>query len=338
MINIKETFLRLTANTYPYPLDKNVIKDVDVFPELEEDGYGNYFYRVGEVGESTTVFSAHLDTADLGGSKKVKHVLVSNSDGLTVSTDGTTILGADDKAGVTIMLYMISENVPGLYYFFIGEESGLIGSKRLLDAINAGPDERKESLGETDNHNIYDGMKRMVSFDRRGYKSIITRQRGRHSCSDEFADYLISEFDKYGMEMEKDPGGIYTDSAVFPSIIPECTNISVGYFREHSNVESQNITFLETLCETVVKMDWESAPYFVSKTDSEKIIDFLKEKKIDYKKGTPVSHYGSSFEVDVEDKDKFNFSAELRHFFKNSGVYGYIDERGGKLNVNYYDD
>ena len=39
-----------------------------------------------------------------------------------------TILGADDKAGMVILLYMIEKKIPGLYYFFIGEEVGCIGS------------------------------------------------------------------------------------------------------------------------------------------------------------------------------------------------------------------
>jgi hypothetical protein len=44
-----------------------------------------------------------------------------------ISTDGTTTLGADDKAGVSVLIWMMKHNIPGLYYFFIGEE-GCIGS------------------------------------------------------------------------------------------------------------------------------------------------------------------------------------------------------------------
>jgi hypothetical protein len=57
-----------------------------------------------------------------------------------------------------------------------------------------------------------------------------------------------------------DPTGIYTDSAQFTSKIPECTNISVGYYNEHTNFERQDIVHLERLCVAVCKVDWETLP------------------------------------------------------------------------------
>jgi hypothetical protein len=54
---------------------------------------------------------------------KVNHVINGNM----ISTDGTTTLGADDKAGVSVLIWMMKHNIPGLYYF-IGEEVGCIGS------------------------------------------------------------------------------------------------------------------------------------------------------------------------------------------------------------------
>jgi hypothetical protein len=43
-------------------------------------------------------------------------------------------------------------------------------------------------------------------------------------------------------------------------IIPECTNLSVGYFNEHSTRESTNIKFLVSLAKTACKIDWETLP------------------------------------------------------------------------------
>ena len=60
--------------------------------------------------------------------------------------------------------------------------------------------------------------------------------------------------------MTLDQGGVWTDSAEFVDVIPECTNISVGYYREHSNEEYQDIDYLESLCEVVTKVNWESLP------------------------------------------------------------------------------
>ena len=119
-MNIKEKFIELTSRTYPHGTEE------DVFPllnsELQKDEFDNLFIKIGE---SDVMFTSHLDTAT-SILTSVNHVF----DGKIIKTDGKTILGADDKAGVAIMLYMIENKIPGLYYFFLGEEVGCIGSKK----------------------------------------------------------------------------------------------------------------------------------------------------------------------------------------------------------------
>jgi len=239
-MNVKEKFLQLTSKTYPHPHDDEVL---EFLPDLNRDKYGNY-YKI--IGESKTVFSCHLDTADQF-QKNVNHVFKTDDNGDEwVGTDGSSILGADDKAGVCVLLYMMENNVPGIYYFFIGEEVGLVGSGKVSQDF--------ESFEYLQN------VERIISFDRRGFESIITSQMGRQCCSSEFAQYLIGEYSKEGLDMMEDPTGIYTDSAIFMDLIPECTNISVGYFHEHSGREIQNLTFLEELCKSSVNINWENAP------------------------------------------------------------------------------
>lgn len=77
-------------------------------------------------------FTSHMDTVVPG-----KGVKPSIKDGYVV-TDGTTILGADDKAGLAVMLEVLrvieEKNLPhGEIQFVItvGEESGLVGAKVL---------------------------------------------------------------------------------------------------------------------------------------------------------------------------------------------------------------
>jgi hypothetical protein len=235
---IKDIFLRLTSRTVPYCQEVRFVDDIMqlMFPEgIEIDKWGNYFYKIGD---SRTIFASHLDTV----SRKyeyVKHVI----EGDIVRTDGMTTLGADDKAGVTVMLYMIENKIPGLYYFFIGEEVGCIGSGY---AANSGNFEKK-----------YD---RIISFDRRNTGSVITHQSSGRCCSDEFADALCLEFNTLGMSYEKDRTGVYTDSAEFMSIIPECTNISVGYYKEHTKEEHQDIEHLTNLAIACINVDWENLP------------------------------------------------------------------------------
>jgi hypothetical protein len=233
-----ETFLRLTSKTCPHGFEDELVKDVmsNILPEnIEKDQHGNYFYEVGS--GSRTIFASHIDTV----SKEylsVTHIL--DDDGM-IRTDGKTTLGADDKAGMTVMLWMIKNNIPGLYYFFIGEEVGCIGSGL---AAKYGDFKGK-----------YD---RIISFDRRGTNSIITFQSTGRSCSDEFADDLCSELNKSGMSYEKDDGGVYTDSAEFMDIIPECTNVSVGYYKEHTVNEHQDIEHLSFLADACTSVDWEN--------------------------------------------------------------------------------
>jgi len=83
---------------------------------------------------------------------------------------------------------------------------------------------------------------------------------GGRCCSDEFGTALCKAYNKQGLNLSLDNGGIYTDSASFMDIIPECTNLSVGYLNEHTGKEQQNMTFLKKLCETSINVDWKSLP------------------------------------------------------------------------------
>jgi hypothetical protein len=102
---------------------------------------------------------------------------------------------------------------------------------------------------------------RIISFDRRDVGSIITYQSSSRCCSDDFADALCRELNQTrSLSYKKDTGGVYTDSAEFTHLIPECTNVSVGYYKEHTTNESQDICHLTNLAEACVKVDWEKLP------------------------------------------------------------------------------
>jgi len=57
-----------------------------------------------------------------------------------------------------------------------------------------------------------------------------------------------------------DSTGVYTDTAEFVDYIPECTNISVGYYNEHSDKEYLDIIHFNMLANTVINVDWDSLP------------------------------------------------------------------------------
>jgi hypothetical protein len=244
-MRIRKKFLQLTKKTYPHGTEHTLERQLP--KDYHKETHGNYFVTVGE--NYSTMFTCHLDTA----SKKevnIRHTFNGNM----IKSDGTTILGADDKAGMIVLLYMIEKMVPGLYYFFVGEEVGCIGSKKLSKNFNL------------------TNINKVVSFDRRGTHSIITKQLYGRCCSNEFAETLCKNFSQIdrGLKLKPDDTGIMTDSAQFISLIPECTNISVGYYKEHTVDECQDIEYLRRLCLACVKIDWESLP-IVRKVDDNDI-------------------------------------------------------------------
>ncbi|GGA22591.1 M20/M25/M40 family metallo-hydrolase [Paenibacillus physcomitrellae] len=94
----------------------------------------------GAAGVDPIFFTCHMDTVMPG--KGIKPVITEDG---WIRSDGTTILGSDDKAGLAALLEVIQvlkeNNVPhGQIQFVItvGEESGLVGSRamdpKLLDA------------------------------------------------------------------------------------------------------------------------------------------------------------------------------------------------------------
>lgn len=236
-MNIKEKFLELTSRTYPHGTEKELFHLLG--EGITEDEFGNLFIKIGE---SDVMFTSHLDTATSALST-VTHVFEDN----IIKTDGKSILGADDKAGVTVMLYMIEQNVPGLYYFFLGEEVGCVGSKKLATKL------KTEKI---------EGINKVVSFDRRGTTSVITYQSSQRCASDEFGKALSEELNKADKTFKytTDPTGVLTDSVQFIKIYPECTNISVGYQSEHTFRESQDIEHLEKLAKACCKVDWSGLP------------------------------------------------------------------------------
>jgi hypothetical protein len=247
IMNIKETFLNLTKRTYPHGTEQDLFH---LLPQnIETDEFGNKYITIGE--SPSTMFTSHLDTAT-SQLNDVTHTF----DGNLIKTDGKTILGADDKAGVTIMLNMIEKNITGLYYFFLGEEVGCVGSRKLSQKHKTEP---------------IPHIKKVVSFDRRGVDSVITHQLGGRCCSNEFGNALAKELNKANETFKYivDPTGIYTDSAQFTSIYSECTNISVGYNFEHTSSEFQDIKHLELLSDAVLKVDWEGLPASRSTNDND---------------------------------------------------------------------
>ena len=95
--SVKQLFLNLTRMQIPFNYEQTV---AHLFPRgMKIDDHGNYYIKIGN---SKTMFCGHLDTYSYE-FKRVFHVIEGN----IIKTDGTTTLGGDDKAGITIMIKMI---------------------------------------------------------------------------------------------------------------------------------------------------------------------------------------------------------------------------------------
>jgi hypothetical protein len=206
---------------------------------LYYDTIGNLHIDARTDAAHRTLFVAHVDTVhrETGANKIRKTKGMWYADG--------ACLGADDGAGCAMLMHLLHSGTPGYYIFTQGEERGGIGAKHLARR-------QAKMLGEFD---------RAIAFDRRGIDSVITHQGWGRCCSDEFAAALSGELCADGVLMYLgDDTGVYTDTAEFIDIIPECTNISVGYDHEHSDRETLDIYHFEALAAAVIKIDWDKLP------------------------------------------------------------------------------
>ena len=189
---------------------------------------------------NTTLFVAHVDTVHRQGGTNV----FDDSTAMWKAGGGQP-LGADDGAGVAVLSALIRHGKPAYYIFTRGEESGGVGSKHLAEAY-------EDLLQQFD---------RAIAFDRKDVFSVITHQgwSGR-CCSEMFAEALCAGLNGLGMMMMPDDGGVYTDTAEFVDFIPECTNISAGYYREHTKDECLDTDYLRQLCDAAIALDWDTLP------------------------------------------------------------------------------
>ena len=223
--------------------------------QIEAAGYGYDFDAHGNVwviadAKSPVLFTAHTDTVHhTDGKQAIGQYVTANGHVMLMTSGAPDVLGADDGTGCVILLELLSRGVAGTYVWFRGEEVGCLGSK---------------AFAKMDIAAYYlDGIKYAVAFDRAGYSDVVSVQRGSACCSDEFAYELSVALSKAGEANDllfAPARGVYTDTAELTKLIKECTNISVGYFYQHTNQEYQDVTFLEQLIEALCVIDWEALP------------------------------------------------------------------------------
>lgn len=223
------TYMRPAGTTHEQEF---VSRFVDTLPGVFADDYGN---RHVVIGNTNMLWSSHTDSVH---HQTGRQVVIKRDGVFRLKGDQPkkpSCLGADCATGVWIMRNMILRGVPGHYAFHRDEEIGGCGSSWIA----------KNDPG------LLEGVEIAVAFDRKGYDSVITHQ-GSRTASDEFARSMAGLLgDKY----MADDTGIFTDTAKYASIIPECSNLSVGYHQAHSAQEWQDIDFAVLLLDKVTHLD-----------------------------------------------------------------------------------
>lgn len=238
-----------------------------------------------------TLFVAHVDTVHkTEGENKIKKTKTHwHANGAP--------LGADDGAGVAMLMHLIHGGVSAYYIFTQGEECGGIGATHIA----------------THNKTLLAQFDRAIAFDRRGIESVITHQGWSRCCSDKFAESLSDALNGDDRLMYlPDDTGVYTDTAEFVDIIPECTNLSVGYYSEHSDKESLDIVHYQTLASQVLEINWDRLP-----TDRDPTVKEDKSSRYDYAGITGWSSgYSAMFnkgaEYDLADYVRYELEDALR--------------------------
>lgn len=290
-------FLYLTQWTVPHGYEGEHYGPMLARLGLEQDEYGNWFREIKhkDGGSPTTAFTSHMDTAD----NEVKLITKTIHKG-TVTTNGKTSLGADDRAGMTVLLYMLNQGVPGLYCFFVGEEAGCWGSRKASGDLVR-----------------FCKITKMISFDRKGTTSVITRQCGERTCSDVFAQDICKQLQRMGLIYRPDANGLFTDSKEFAYDIAECTNLSVGYGDAHGTREFQNVKFLKRLCIACLGVDWES-------------LTVSRDADSEFDQWRRNGYHNSGWYTETEDDDDYETGSpywreHVGRFYNGSDTWDYND-------------
>lgn len=206
--------------------------------QFSQDTYGNVFVEV--CGGSDKLFTAHTDMIVI---PNTPQKVLYDANLRLAYTDKCT-LGADDGAGMWLLMEMLDAGVPCWLAFFRAEEVGGLGS----------------SFAAKDNPKFFKSFTHCISFDRRGTGDVITHQSWGRCCSDEFAAHLSSALNEHGFDYRPNDGGIFTDSANMTDLIAECSNVSCGYNHEHHDTEELDVDHLLRLRDALVKLDWTTMP------------------------------------------------------------------------------
>lgn len=267
---VSELFTMLsTMRPHDSKTEEQFITDYLCPLEVLRDNYGNIHKTVGH---SEVVWSCHTDTVHSHGGRQLIKMGEDRIIRLSERSK-SNCLGADDAGGVWLMVEMIRAKVPGYYIFHRCEERGGKGSDYVSEQIPQ----------------VVKDKKAVIALDRKGTDSVITRQWGGRCCSDEFGKSLAAAI---GLGYKLDTGGSFTDSANYVDLVGECTNLSIGYYSQHSDKENIDLLHLLALREKLVVFDESKLTYKRKPGEKEPVVHYQWRGNNRYRGG---HHYDEDF-------------------------------------------
>lgn len=127
-----------------------------------------------------------------------------------------TGIGADDKNGIWICFRMLERFTRMKCVFFVGEETGCVGSRRT-------------------DMDFFNDCRFVIQCDRKGNGDMVTQISGTTLCSKEFVRAVEPE--KYGYA---ECAGMMTDVYTLKTrgLPVSCINLSCGYYNPHTDTEN----------------------------------------------------------------------------------------------------
>lgn len=199
--------------------------------KIEQDAHGNIFITKG-FSDTYPCLASHMDQVQHAHSKDF--VCVEGEDvvfGYSPKSHEQQGLGADDKNGIYICLECLKKYDVLKVAFFVGEETGCVGSRAC-------------DLG------FFSDCRFVIEPDRRGNGDLITSMMCGEVCSKEFIN-AISPFAKaHGYSEEH---GSITDvgELVERYVGISCLNLSCGYYEAHTDHEFTVLSELQNCLELV---------------------------------------------------------------------------------------
>lgn len=183
---------------------------------ISNDNAGNIYVVKGK-SDTYPCLAAHLDQVQKAHSHDFTVLAVGDTIfGYSPSRRCTEGLGADDKNGIWIALRCLETFDVLKVAFFVGEETGCIGSSQA-------------------DMDFFKDCRFVIEPDRRGGHDFIQSMSYTQVCSDEFRD--ATGYKDFGYELDE---GLLTDvlCLVESGVGISCINLSCGYYNPHTDEES----------------------------------------------------------------------------------------------------